>query len=101
MALQTVLDEGRASPITDQDRIDHTTKMFARTFGVDVGTIGTVELVDGRGVVVVEHDGKTYQLRWRRAPRAHIQWFADDSEEPLALSRGSSPLAALADQLGR
>jgi hypothetical protein len=101
MALETLLNEGKASPITDDDRIAHTSKVFARTFGVEASEVGAVELRDGRGVVVVELNGESHILRWRRSPRAHIQWFADGQEEPLALSAGASPIAALAAELGR
>lgn len=99
MALKDLVEQGRTSTITEEDRISHTTKMAERVFGVPVADLGTVEMVDGRAVLVIEHNGQQRRLQWRRSPRAHIQWFADDSDRPLRLSSGATPLASLLQEL--
>jgi len=99
MELEELVNDERSNPITDDDRISHTSKMVQRVFGVEAAQLGTVEVIDGKGVLVINRNGQQRRLRWARAPRAHVQWFLDDDPAPLRLSSARTPLIGLIAEL--
>lgn len=101
MPLEDLTGAARVSPFTQEDRISHMEKMVQRVFGVEAAQLGTIEVVEDRPILVIEHGGKTRRLTWRRNPRGAIQWYADDSDTPLRLSGGNNPLERLRQELDR
>jgi len=100
MALNDLMAERAASPITDEDRVMHTTKMVERAFGRPVGDLGEVTFKDGNAVLLFDYAGAKHTLRWARQSSGAIFWYLDDSPKPLVLGQAERALGRLQDALG-
>lgn len=100
MALNDLMAEQAASPITDEDRIMHTTKMVERAFGRPVGNLGEVTFKDGNAVLLFDYKGTKHTLRWARQSSGAIFWYLDDSTRPLVLGQAERALGRLQAALG-
>jgi hypothetical protein len=100
MALNDLMAEQVESPITEEDRIMHTTKMVERAFGRPVSDLGEVSFKDGKAVLLFDYNGKKHTLAWARQSSGAIFWYLDDSTRPLVLGQSDRALGRLQEALG-
>lgn len=101
MGLNELIPQERVSPFSPDDRIMHTTKMVERTFGVELSTLGRVEMQDGQAVLMFSANGADHSLAWARRPAGAIVWYLDGSDDPLILGGSDKALTRLLAHVGR
>jgi hypothetical protein len=99
MPLEELINQARTSPFTDEDRLDHLRKQVERQFGVAADSLGTVEIRDGKAVVVFDHNGATHIMSWQRQARGEIYWYIDGAEKGINLGDQGRALQRLMDRL--
>jgi len=95
MGLDQLIAQERVSPFTDEDRVMHTSKMVERTFGVELSTLGRVEMKNGQAALIFSANGADHSLSWARRPNGSIVWYLDGSDDPLVLGGSDRALARL------